>query len=149
MLKSMLVCLAVICAGAVVYAADEAAPVAGPADPSASTEGALAGPAPMGPMPEPAAPVTVDGMSGEDILMKVAETYAAAKSYYEESRMSAVVDIAGEHQEHNLRVTVALRRPDALKIDIAGQQNIVICFSGGEVTVLKLLCHLDVEQVSF
>jgi|GEM_PF-3003281 len=86
---------------------------------------------------EPAQPpAVIDGMTAEDLLRKWSEKYAAAQTYYEESDVAVTMDMGGERQEQKILLTAAFKRPDRVKIDLAGPGNVTLSYENGQVTFL-------------
>ena len=73
--------------------------------------------------------------TSEELLKRWAGAYRGAKTFYEEARFSARVEGPRQGDERTLRVTTAFRRSDALRVDVAGQQNVTFYFDGGKTTI--------------
>jgi outer membrane lipoprotein-sorting protein len=66
----------------------------------------------------------------EEIVTKCSGQYAAARTYYEESMLSMVLDAEGRHEEDKIKAAVAFRRPSTIKVDLSGDTEAVLYLDG-------------------
>jgi hypothetical protein len=115
----------------ILASAPSAAARAAGASPAVSTESVVS----------PAAPPAANVITSDYCMKKCAEQYKAASTYYEDTRLSMSLDMAGKREESNIHLTAAFKRPGTVKVDMTGDVNAVVCFSKGEYVYLDRDCN--------
>jgi outer membrane lipoprotein-sorting protein len=75
---------------------------------------------------------TASALTAEEILKKWAAAYTSAKTLYEEAHYTVALDAPGRQNTQTMKISIAVRKPDAMRFDMTGRGEFTIALANGE-----------------